>query len=88
MESFTILDGIAAPLVQSNIDTGVIIALRFLRSRATDLGAGLSGSFTLSGSALDVQIQAVPEPSAWGALAWGVGMLIGFRRFRQRVPSV
>src|ERR1700734_3197616 len=41
MESFTILDGIAAPLVQSNIDTGVIIALRFLRSRATDLGAGL-----------------------------------------------
>jgi 3-isopropylmalate/(R)-2-methylmalate dehydratase small subunit len=41
MEKFTILDGIAAPLLQSNIDTGVIIALRFLRARATDLGASL-----------------------------------------------
>lgn len=41
MESFTIVEGVAAPLLRPNIDTGVIIALRFLRSRATDLGASL-----------------------------------------------
>jgi 3-isopropylmalate/(R)-2-methylmalate dehydratase small subunit len=41
MESFTILDGVAAPLLRKNIDTGVIIATRFLRSRSIDLGASL-----------------------------------------------
>jgi fibronectin-binding autotransporter adhesin len=51
---------------------------------ATNLGSGLSANFELSGSQLEVQIQAVPEPSAWGALVWGVGILIGFRRFRQQ----
>jgi autotransporter-associated beta strand protein len=50
---------------------------------ATDLAAGLTGNFVLSGSELDVQILAVPEPSAWGALAWGAGLIIGFRRFRR-----
>jgi 3-isopropylmalate/(R)-2-methylmalate dehydratase small subunit len=41
MESFTILDGVAAPLLRKNIDTGVIIATRFLRSRSIDLGVSL-----------------------------------------------
>ena len=50
---------------------------------ATNLGSGLSANFELSGSELQVQLQSVPEPSAWGALVWGVGILIGFRRFRQ-----
>jgi len=52
---------------------------------ATNLGSGLSANFELSGSELQVQIQAVPEPSALGAFAWGFGMLIGFRRFRRGV---
>jgi 3-isopropylmalate/(R)-2-methylmalate dehydratase small subunit len=41
MDRFTILTGAAAPLLRKNVDTGVLIALRFLRSSATDLGAGL-----------------------------------------------
>jgi len=52
---------------------------------ATNLGSGLSANFEIVGNELEVQVQAVPEPSAWGALVWGVGILIGFRRFRQSV---
>jgi fibronectin-binding autotransporter adhesin len=55
---------------------------------ATDLAPGLSANFTLSSSQLEVLVQAVPEPSAWGALVWGVAVLIGFRRFRQGARAV
>ncbi len=49
---------------------------------ATDLGAGLRGTFTLTNTELSVQVLAVPEPSGWAALAWGAGVLFGLRRFR------
>jgi 3-isopropylmalate/(R)-2-methylmalate dehydratase small subunit len=54
MEKFTILDGIAAPLLQSNIDTGVIIALRFLRSSSTDLGAGLFADWRYTANGAEI----------------------------------
>jgi len=41
MDSFTIVAGTAAPLMRKNIDTGTLIATRFLRSRSIDLGASL-----------------------------------------------
>ena len=41
MQSFTVLTGIAAPLLRPNIDTGTIIASRFMRSRSIDLGEKL-----------------------------------------------
>jgi hypothetical protein len=47
---------------------------------ASDLAADLTGTFTLTGSELELHV--VPEPSAWLALAWGGGLLIGLRRFR------
>jgi autotransporter-associated beta strand protein len=48
---------------------------------ATDLASGLNGIFALTGSELELLV--VPEPSAWAALAWGAGLLIGLRRFRR-----
>jgi len=41
MEKFTVLQGIAAPLLRTNVDTGSIIASVWLRSRSIDLGAKL-----------------------------------------------
>jgi 3-isopropylmalate/(R)-2-methylmalate dehydratase small subunit len=41
MEKFTVLRGVAAPLMRTNIDTGTIIASVWMRSRSTDLGAKL-----------------------------------------------
>ncbi len=41
MQSFTTLTGVAAPLLRPNIDTGTIIASRFMRSRSIDLGEKL-----------------------------------------------
>ncbi len=41
MERFTSLTGVAAPLLRANIDTGSIIASRFMRSRSIDLGEKL-----------------------------------------------
>jgi 3-isopropylmalate/(R)-2-methylmalate dehydratase small subunit len=38
MQPFTTLTGVAAPLLRANIDTGTLIASRFLRSRSFDLG--------------------------------------------------
>lgn len=54
MESFTILTGVAAPLLRGNIDTGTLIASRYLRSRSIDLGAMLLGDwrYTLDGMPL------------------------------------
>jgi len=49
---------------------------------ATDLAAGLHGTFTLTGGELSVQL-AVPEPSAPAALLCGAGLLLGLRRFRR-----
>ena len=50
---------------------------------ATDLAAGLHGTFTLTNNELSVQLLAVPEPSAAAALVWGAGLLLGLRRFRR-----
>jgi hypothetical protein len=44
---------------------------------ATDLAGGLTGTFMLTSSELELFI--VPEPSAWAALAWGAGLLLGLR---------
>ncbi len=41
MEKFTMLSGVAAPLLRSNIDTGAIIAPVYMLSRSIDLGAKL-----------------------------------------------
>ena len=41
MEKFTVLRGVAAPLMRTNIDTGTIIASVWMRSRAFDLGEKL-----------------------------------------------
>ena len=41
MQPFTTLTGVAAPLLRANIDTGTMIASRFMRSRSTDLGEKL-----------------------------------------------
>lgn len=41
MQSFTVLTGIAAPLLRANTDTGTIIHSRFMRSQAIDLGEKL-----------------------------------------------
>jgi 3-isopropylmalate/(R)-2-methylmalate dehydratase small subunit len=41
MQPFTTLSGVAAPLLRANIDTGTMLASRFMRSRSTDLGAKL-----------------------------------------------
>jgi 3-isopropylmalate/(R)-2-methylmalate dehydratase small subunit len=41
MEKFTVLRGVAAPLLRTNIDTGTIIASVWMRSRAFDLGEKL-----------------------------------------------
>jgi 3-isopropylmalate/(R)-2-methylmalate dehydratase small subunit len=41
MEKFTMLRGIAAPLMRTNIDTGAIIAPVYMLSRSIDLGAKL-----------------------------------------------
>jgi 3-isopropylmalate/(R)-2-methylmalate dehydratase small subunit len=41
MQSFTVLTGIAAPLLRANTDTGTIIHSRFMRSQSIDLGEKL-----------------------------------------------
>jgi 3-isopropylmalate/(R)-2-methylmalate dehydratase small subunit len=41
MEKFTVLRGVAAPLMRTNIDTGAIIAPIYMLSRSIDLGAKL-----------------------------------------------
>jgi 3-isopropylmalate/(R)-2-methylmalate dehydratase small subunit len=41
MEKFTVLRGVAAPLMRTNIDTGTIIASVWMRSRSFDLGEKL-----------------------------------------------
>ena len=56
-----------------------------LQFTATNLAAGLTGTFTLTNSELELVV--VPEPSAWAALAWGAGLLIGLRRFRRGVRA-
>ena len=53
---------------------------------ATNLGSGLAATFTLTSNEVEVQL-AVPEPSAWAALVWGGGMLLGLRRFRRGVRA-
>lgn len=55
MDSFTILTGIAAPLLRANIDTGTIIASRFMRSRSTDMGEKLFSDlrYKLDGSEVE-----------------------------------
>jgi 3-isopropylmalate/(R)-2-methylmalate dehydratase small subunit len=62
MERFTILEGVAAPLLKSNIDTGVIIALRFLRSRATDLGAGLFADWRYTADGVEIPDFVLNQP--------------------------
>lgn len=62
MERFTILEGVAAPLPKSNIDTGVIIALRFLRSRATDLGAGLFADWRYTADGVEIPDFVLNQP--------------------------
>jgi len=42
------------------------------------------GTFILTGNEL---LYIAPEPSAWATLAWGVGLLIGLRRFPHRVRT-
>jgi 3-isopropylmalate/(R)-2-methylmalate dehydratase small subunit len=41
MEKFTVLRGVAAPLMRANIDTGAIIAPIYMLSRSIDLGQKL-----------------------------------------------
>jgi len=50
---------------------------------AADLAAGLTATFDLRATHLDVDIFLAPEPSAWVALVWSAGLLIGLRRFRR-----
>ena len=38
MQSFTTLTGVAAPFLRANVDTGTIIASRFMRSRSINMG--------------------------------------------------
>ncbi len=38
MQPFTVVTGIAAPLLRANIDTGTIIPSRFMRSRSINMG--------------------------------------------------
>ena len=85
---FNFLGGGEAGQTYDLINFGSTSFANALAFSAANLGAGLSANFTLSSNQLDVQLLAVPEPSAWGALAWGVGILVGFRRFRQRSRSV
>jgi autotransporter-associated beta strand protein len=49
----------------------------------TNLGAGLTGSFVLTGGELDFTVAAVPEPSALAALLSGF-LLLGCHRQRSR----
>lgn len=49
MEKFTVLQGIAAPLLRTNVDTGSIIASVWLRSRSIDLGAKLFNDWRYDG---------------------------------------
>src|SRR4051794_25731301 len=45
MQKFTRLQGIAAPMPESNIDTDAIIPARFMRSPSTDFGKALFANF-------------------------------------------
>ncbi len=62
MESFTILDGIAAPLLRANVDTGVIIALRFLRSRSIDLGKSLFADWRYTADGAEIPEFVLNQP--------------------------
>lgn len=55
---------------------------------SSNLAAGLSGSFIVGtasngGTAGDIYFLAVPEPQTWAMLISGMGLLLGFQRFRR-----
>ena len=56
MEKFTTLEGVAAPLLRTNIDTGAIIAPIYMLSRSIDLGAKLFANWRY-----DAQGREIPD---------------------------
>lgn len=62
MEAFTVVTGLAAPMLRKNIDTGVIIATRYLRSKSTDLGASLFADWRYQPDGTEIAEFALNQP--------------------------
>jgi 3-isopropylmalate/(R)-2-methylmalate dehydratase small subunit len=67
MDRFTVLTGVAAPMLRKNVDTGVIIALRFLRSRSIDLGASLFADWRYTAEGIEIPEFVLNQPRYRGA---------------------
>ncbi len=62
MDAFTVLTGPAAPLLRKNIDTGTIIALRFLRSKSIDLGASVFADWRYTADGAEIPEFVLNQP--------------------------
>lgn len=62
MEKFTTLEGIAAPLMRANIDTGAIIAPIYMLSRSIDLGQKLFANWRYAADGAEVPDFVLNQP--------------------------
>ena len=62
MEKFTVVRGVAAPLMRTNIDTGAIIAPVYMLSRSIDLGAKLFANWRYDASGAEIPDFVLNQP--------------------------
>ena len=62
MEKFTVLRGVAAPLIRTNIDTGAIIAPIYMLSRSIDLGAKLFANWRYDAGGAEIPDFVLNQP--------------------------